>query len=261
MGQLKHGLRLILLLVLLTGGRTLYAQDPVAYLFQQINTLRESLGLPAYLYNIHLAAAAQAHSDDMAAQQYVTHQGSDGLLAPERALVAGYPAGGIVSENIYGGMGGPDSAFNWWLGSPVHYEQLTTTYFAEIGIGVTAGEDGWTYYTLVFGMPPGGPPTVTPVPPTLTPTLTPTATPTRQPPTAQPSPPAVTLPAVTVVVVAPLGSTVTPPADATVEPGPSATPTLADEPPAISGAIGTLCVMLVGVFSVGAALWIWWRSS
>ncbi len=259
MGQLKRRLCLALLLALLVGGLPLRAQGLAAYLFEQINALRQSVGLPPYLYNVHLATAAQAHSDDMAAQQYVTHQGSDGLTARERALAAGYPAGGVASENIYGGMGGPESAFNWWLESPVHYEQLTATYFAEIGIGVATGGDGWAYYTLVFGMPPGGPPTLTPEP-TAPP---PTATPIPPPATVTPPSPAVTLPPVTVVVVVPLGSTATPDPTPTSDAnaGPSYTFVPVEGPSAISGAIGAGCVMLVGVFSVSIALWIWWRSS
>ncbi len=161
------------------------AQDPaVDYLYNQINALRASVGVPPYAYNAQLALAAQWHSEDMAATGSISHTGSDGSSVQSRVLAAGYPAGSggvIAGENIYAGMGGPENAYNWWLNSPVHYRGMTSTYYTEIGIGVAHGANGWTYYTLVFGSRPegavGGPPQPPPPPPVQPP-----------PPTAPPAP-------------------------------------------------------------------------
>jgi uncharacterized protein YkwD len=65
------------------------AQDPAGDLLALINNARLSQGLPPYVISGELAAAAQRHSDDMAATGQVSHTGSDGSSDVQRVLDAG----------------------------------------------------------------------------------------------------------------------------------------------------------------------------
>lgn len=146
-------LALFLLFVPL-GGSTAQAQSEKDWLYQQINALRSSLGLHGYARNAALDAAAQAHSEWMAATGIIAHDQDDGSGPPERAAAYGY-TGRQVSEDIYGGTNATaQAAWNWWINSPIHYAGITHADKNEVGIGI-ATADGVTYYTLVFGIGSG----------------------------------------------------------------------------------------------------------
>jgi uncharacterized protein YkwD len=188
----------LLALGLLWPVRPARAQDTadVDYLLASVNAARAAQGLPPYALNPLLAAAAQAHSEDMAAQAAllleagesiggaVTHTGSDGSSAADRVARTGYPAI-QVGEDIYASRSGPQAAFDWWMGSSAHRSNILHPRFLEIGIGAAPGPEGLTMFTLVFAhsedspvLPaPTQPPPVTPAPlPTETPTATSVAT-------------------------------------------------------------------------------------
>jgi hypothetical protein len=187
------------------------AQDDVTWLLNQVNSLRAGLGLPAYTLNGQLSAAAQQQAQYLTDTCNVAHVWPDGTTPAARAAAAGY-TGSHVIENIYAGTNATaESAWNFFITSPVHYSGLVNTIVNEIGIGVAHGGLCSHAYTMVFGRsgdgsaPPvqpasqGGsvaavvppapavyvppPPSSTPTAtiPTLTPsatwTLTPTATP------------------------------------------------------------------------------------
>lgn len=123
-------------------------------LLSRINTLRGSLGLSGYSLNGALAAAAQNHAAWMASTGQVSHVQPDGSTPTVRASRAGYPSS-AVSENIYMGSNATvDTAWQWWLNSPVHYRGITNAVYTEVGIGTASGEYG-TAFVLVFGNPVG----------------------------------------------------------------------------------------------------------
>lgn len=126
------------------------AQSDQDWLLAQINNLRANLGLHAYVWNSQLAAAAQQHSEYMAATGDISHEESNGSTPQSRAVANGY-TGSFVSENIYGGtLAQANDAWSFWLNSSVHYAGMAHRRNNEIGIGVAAGANG-RYYTLVFG--------------------------------------------------------------------------------------------------------------
>jgi hypothetical protein len=136
------------------------AQDEAGGLLGRVNSLRSSLGLPAYTWNGTLTTAAQSQAQWMVETGNVSHSRPDGSTPRSRAQAAGY-ASTFVSENIYGGTNATaDAAWNFWINSGIHYAGLTSPNYQEIGIGVAHGAWGSTY-VLVFGSP-GGPP---PLPP------------------------------------------------------------------------------------------------
>ena len=195
------------------------AQDDTSWLLEQINSLRASLGLPAYALNAQLTAAATQHSQYMATTCDVSHTESNGSRPVDRARANGY-TGDWISENIYGGpIARASDAWNFWIHSPVHYSGLVHQVVNEVGIGIGHGNCG-NYYTLLFGhrgdvaapppppsqrpyVPP--PPTRTPTPtiPTLTPSATWTLTPTYTPSATHTAPPPTSTPLVLPTVPAP----------------------------------------------------------
>ena len=139
---------------------TIFASVPGATLAQsgdllaRVNNLRASVGLPPYTLNGALSAAAQSQAQWMAESGVISHNRPDGSSPRGRALNAGYPTVD-VSENIYGGTGASaDTAWAFWVNSPIHYNGLVNHRYSEVGIGIASGSV--TTYVLVFGNP-GGP--------------------------------------------------------------------------------------------------------
>jgi len=99
--------------------------------------------------------SARAHSTDMAVNNFVNHTGSDGSTAWQRMQRAGY-VGHWGGENIYGGYNTtPEQAYNWWLGSTPHLNNILGIYYRDVGVGYAYCSSG-TYrntYTINFGTP------------------------------------------------------------------------------------------------------------
>lgn len=126
------------------------AQGSVSYLLSQTNRLRHEKGLPAYVIHSALTAAAHQQASWMAATGRISHTQDDGAGPRERARQAGYPTS-WVSENIYmGGDPSPQSAWNFWLTSSIHYAGLVSPYYDSIGIGQSSG-GGRHAFVMVFG--------------------------------------------------------------------------------------------------------------
>lgn len=131
--------------------------DPAVELLARINSARVAQGLPPYGLSDKLTAAAQAHSKDMLSTGRVDRTGSDGSTPTSRALAAGYgqwEGGPVVDEAIYGGTGGAQGAFDWWMGTETDKARITSGRFREVGIGAAAAPNGWIYWTLDLGAQP-----------------------------------------------------------------------------------------------------------
>ena len=146
---------LIICTMLIFPAESVRAQDEVSQLLSEVNAVRASLGLHGYVLNSSLMAAAQAHSEWMAATAIVAHDEDNGSSPQSRASAFGYP-GSRVSENIYSGYHvSAMDALTWWLSSPIHYAGITHAEKNEIGIGIAQSGD-LRYFTLVFGRGSGG---------------------------------------------------------------------------------------------------------
>ncbi|MDZ7727570.1 MAG: CAP domain-containing protein [Dehalococcoidia bacterium] len=172
-------------------------------------------------------AAAWKSADSSASGSNFSHTDSLGRGPSERAQDCGYPGG--AAENIAYGYPSAQATFDAWMNSPGHRNNILTSYYRAIGIGVVDGK-----WTVNFGLevesgssspapaatPTAVPPTATPTQPAPTATPIP-ATPTPIPATATPVPPTAT----------PVPPTATPvPPTATPIP-PTATPTRAPAAP------------------------------
>ena len=127
-------------------------------LLGKINTARAAQGLNPLKLDDRLSAAAYTHSADMACQDYVDHNGSDGSTWYTRIQAQGY-AYAYATENIYVGNpafgGNPDGAFDWWMNSQVHRDNILSAKVTEIGIAYAYSESSTYggYYTLNFARP------------------------------------------------------------------------------------------------------------
>ena len=131
--------------------------DPAIEMLTRINAARVAQGLPPFALSDKLTAAAQAHSKDMASKARVDRSGSDGSTPKSRILNAGYgqwTIGPVIDEAIYGGTGGVQGAFDWWMGTEADKRRVLTDRFREVGIGAVTAPNGWTYWTLDLGAQP-----------------------------------------------------------------------------------------------------------
>lgn len=124
------------------------AQDVSGDLLSRINSLRREKGLPAYAAHSALTAAASSHAVWMINTGRISHTQDNGAGPRERAQNHGYPSN-WVSENIYMGANA-QTAWTFWLNSPVHYAGLVSPYYDNIGIGTASGGSRRAF-VLVFG--------------------------------------------------------------------------------------------------------------
>jgi uncharacterized protein YkwD len=117
-----------------------------------VNQQRASFGLAPLALDVRLVEAAQRHSDDMAARNFVSHTGSDGSTAAGRISAAGY-VWYAAAENIAAGYATPASVVAGWMGSPGHRSNILNGTYQHIGVGyaynVAAAYDH--YWTQTFG--------------------------------------------------------------------------------------------------------------
>jgi uncharacterized protein YkwD len=122
-----------------------------------INTERVNDGLSALNHNDLLASAAQFHSLDMACQNYFSHTGSDGSSPFDRISWAGYSYS-TAAENLFAGSGSYDTpmqAFDAWMNSSGHRDNMLNPDYTEIGIGYAGNSIGAYsgYFTADFAKP------------------------------------------------------------------------------------------------------------
>jgi uncharacterized protein YkwD len=123
-----------------------------------INQARMDAGLNPLASQNQLAAAALTHSTDMACNDFVDHTGSDGSTWKSRIETQGYDDA-YVSENIY--VGNPDfggtaqGAFDWWMNSQVHRDNILSPKVTEVGIGYAFNPSSTYggYFTVDFAKP------------------------------------------------------------------------------------------------------------
>ena len=154
---------LALCLVLVSFPASAQELDLVAQWLAQVNQARFDAGLAPYRLSGNLSAAAQRHAADVATNGFTNpgdvHQGSDGTHEQERVAGTGYVAWTwtdgtpVVDENMWSGQGTIEDAMTFFLGSPVHRDNILSARYREIGIGVATSGDT-LYYVLVFGVRP-----------------------------------------------------------------------------------------------------------
>ncbi|HEX6417925.1 MAG TPA: CAP domain-containing protein [Acidimicrobiales bacterium] len=116
--------------------------SPTEQVVALANAARAEAGCDPLAVDERLTAAAQAHSDDMAANDYFSHDSLDGRTFVDRVLAAGYPR--PSAENIAAGQRTAQAVHDAWMGSDGHRANILNCDFTAIGVGLNASAWTWT---------------------------------------------------------------------------------------------------------------------
>ncbi|MFJ3921861.1 CAP domain-containing protein [Streptomyces sp. NPDC090022] len=119
------------------------ASGPAAEVVALVNKERAKAGCSALTVNAKLTAAAQGHSQDMAAHSTMSHTGSDGSDPGRRITRAGY-TWSTYGENVAYGYSSPEQVMTGWMNSPGHRQNILNCSFKEIGVGLAQPNSYWT---------------------------------------------------------------------------------------------------------------------
>lgn len=105
----------------------------------------------AVSWNVKLFNAAQAHSRDMAANNFFSHLGSNDSNVSARVANQEYQWN-AVAENISGGTDTPEQTLESWMASPGHCRNLMNPQYSEIGMScaVNVTSEYGIYWTIVL---------------------------------------------------------------------------------------------------------------
>jgi uncharacterized protein YkwD len=99
------------------------------------NVERVRNGCANVTLNAKLRTAMRAHTRDMAANDYFSHDSLDGTSPWDRAKSAGYAA--PIGENIAQGQRTPSAVMKSWLASPGHRANILNCDAKAVGVAVT----------------------------------------------------------------------------------------------------------------------------
>src|SRR5271157_31967 len=148
----------------------------LAYYNVDLNATKQAIASappqPPLDWNPDLAAAAQAHSDDMATNQFESHTGSDGSSPDQRMQQAGYTNASSTGENAFAYASSIDEGMqafliDWGVPSLGHRTNIqqpnvsSSNAYQSVGIGVATTTPNSTVGPLVvtqdFGSQPNQP--------------------------------------------------------------------------------------------------------
>ncbi|KAG1704582.1 hypothetical protein DVH05_005513 [Phytophthora capsici] len=125
--------------------RSSQTNDVYGALLARVNQERAAKGLPALCASTKLQKAAQRQSEDMAANDFLHHVGSDGSTVPSRISDAGYKWKSIA-ENVAGGQADADAVVGTWMNSTGHRMNILGDY-THFGAGYKHNPNGmYTHY-------------------------------------------------------------------------------------------------------------------
>ncbi len=113
-----------------------------------MNNARKGPGLNPLSYNAKLAAAAQAHANDMSTNGFFDHVGSDGSTFGQRIRAQGYNYA-WAGENIAWGYASEAALFAAWMNSPGHRANILSAEPTEFGLALAPGN----YWVLELARP------------------------------------------------------------------------------------------------------------
>jgi len=129
-----------------------YSFDEAVSIFERqvlevLNQVRIAEGLHPLAWNDALAQAARNHSQDMATNNFLSHDGSDGTNSSERAIEAGFTGNPIsVGENAAGSGPAiiPADHVQRWMNSDWHRrtQMGSISNCAGVGFYIVVNQDG-----------------------------------------------------------------------------------------------------------------------
>jgi uncharacterized protein YkwD len=125
--------------------------NTVSQIVSLINAERMNSGLPALAVDSEIAAFAQTHAEDMAYNNFLSHDGFDGSFG-ERMMHhnIAHPNARIFGEIL--AIGTPQNAMDQWQ-MDEHWNYVLGTGFTRIGAGYAYNScsDHGGYFTVDFG--------------------------------------------------------------------------------------------------------------
>lgn len=126
-----------------------------------VNKERKAAGLKPYTVNYSLQEAAWRHTEHMAKNKVMCHQGCGDGDPAQRIKATGYKAA-TWGENVASGQRTSAEVMDDWMHSTGHRANIMNKNFTDIGVAFANGGAYGTSWTQVFGIPAGGYATVTP---------------------------------------------------------------------------------------------------
>ncbi|RLN67513.1 hypothetical protein BBJ28_00021830 [Nothophytophthora sp. Chile5] len=127
------------------------SDEYTSQMLELVNEQRTAQGLSSLCMNSKLLSSAARHSDDMAANNYMAHNGSDGSTMEERITEAGF-IWTAVGENVAAGQENVTAVMTAWMNSPEHKANILGDYAM---FGTAYAYDASTtykhYWTQDFG--------------------------------------------------------------------------------------------------------------
>jgi len=123
-----------------------------AALHRSVNRFRSSERLIALARDPAIDAVARAHSEDMAARGFFSHQSPEGHNWVDRLERFGIEGFSMAGENV-GMSNRPDpnrEILNGWLTSPAHRDNVTSRPYVATGFGIARGPNGNFFYTQLY---------------------------------------------------------------------------------------------------------------
>jgi uncharacterized protein YkwD len=115
-----------------------------------VNLERARAGCRPLVTSASLQRAAQAHSADMAENDQLSHDGSNGESFVSRLRAAGY-RGGPVGENVAAGASTARAVMRTWMARPADRDNILDCRFTAIGVGRASDGSSGSYWTQDFG--------------------------------------------------------------------------------------------------------------
>jgi uncharacterized protein YkwD len=122
----------------------------VSEIVSLINAARENAGLPVLTVNAEIAAFAQSHAEDMAFNNFLSHDGSNGSFGERMASYSiSHPGYGVSGEIL--AIGTPQDAMDQWRRDE-HWDFVLSGN-TQIGAGYAYNScsDYGGYFTVDFG--------------------------------------------------------------------------------------------------------------
>jgi uncharacterized protein YkwD len=113
------------------------------------NAERAARGKSALAIDARLNAAAQAHSQDQANVDNLSHDGTDFSNPKDRMVRNGYPAR-WWAENVAAGYVSADDVMSGWMNSSGHRKNILNSRVTHIGVAVAYSADGTPYWTMAL---------------------------------------------------------------------------------------------------------------
>jgi uncharacterized protein YkwD len=135
-------------------GATAAATGQVAdAIIAYVNEERTAAGLSPLQPNTTLTRVAELHSAYQSQQDTLTHTGVGNSRPADRVSAAGYNWQAVGENVLQRWDTDAQEAYQQWVDSPPHHENMMNADFSEIGVGYAQHESGRVYFTMVLAHP------------------------------------------------------------------------------------------------------------